>query len=277
MADQIEHIGESTVQHGPENDRVYVMHGDATDTELAQRVAELREKHGYSKIFAKIPAALFGSFRELGCQIEAFIPGYFRGEADALLVSAFFDEDRRRPSETETSNLDIVFSSPPRDLVFDPDVRVEVLSSEEAAEIAHVFTQVFETYPFPIHDPAYIRETMESHIVYFGIRDEGRLVGVSSAEKDTKAECVEMTDFAVLPETQGKRYASYLLRAMEDRMREEGLHVAYTIARALSIGMNKTFYHARYRFSGMLVNNTNISGGRESMNVWYKPLRPELT
>jgi hypothetical protein len=34
--------------------------------------------------------------------------------------------------------------------------------------------------------------------------------------------------------------------------------------------MNITFTRASYRFSGMLVNNTNISGGIESMNVWYR-------
>lgn len=276
MTDQVEHMGKSTVQHGPSNDRVYVMHAHPDDEDLASRVAELREEHGYSKIFAKVPPSLFPSFLKLGCQVEAFVPGYYNGETDAFFLSAFFDEERSVPSDVATKNLDIVFSSPPRDLKFDPDVRVNVLASGEAEEIAGVFSQIFETYPFPIHDPAYIEETMETHVVYFGIRDEGRLVGVSSAEMDLKAANVEMTDFAVLPETQGKRYASYLLHAMEDRMRERGLHVAYTIARIRSIGMNKTFYHARYHFSGMLVNNTNISGGRESMTVWYKPLRPEL-
>jgi len=47
---------------------------------------------------------------------------------------------------------------------------------------------------------------------------------------------------------------------------------AYTIARALSAGMNVTFARAGYDYGGTLTNNTNICGQIESMNVWYKPL-----
>jgi len=34
--------------------------------------------------------------------------------------------------------------------------------------------------------------------------------------------------------------------------------------------MNITFSRMGYRYSGTLLNNTNISGRLESMNVWYK-------
>ena len=37
-------------------------------------------------------------------------------------------------------------------------------------------------------------------------------------------------------------------------------------------GMNITFAKQKYIFAGTLVNNTDISGGIESMNIWYKPL-----
>jgi hypothetical protein len=36
--------------------------------------------------------------------------------------------------------------------------------------------------------------------------------------------------------------------------------------------MNITFARAGYRYAGTLVNNTQICGQLESMNVWYKPL-----
>ena len=55
-------------------------------------------------------------------------------------------------------------------------------------------------------------------------------------------------------------------------MRQKNMRTAYTIARAISPGMNITFAKAGYKFSGTLINNTNISGGIESMNVWYKSL-----
>ena len=55
-------------------------------------------------------------------------------------------------------------------------------------------------------------------------------------------------------------------------MKDKDIKMAYTIARAVSYGMNITFCKRGYTFAGTLINNTNISGGIENMNVWYKAL-----
>jgi hypothetical protein len=59
---------------------------------------------------------------------------------------------------------------------------------------------------------------------------------------------------------------------MEQTIAASGIHMAYTIARAKSHGMNKTFGRSEYQFGGTLINNTNIGKSIESMNVWYKSL-----
>ena len=135
-----------------------------------------------------------------------------------------------------------------------------------------IYKKVFATYPFPIHEPDYLVETMQTHIVYFGVETEGHLVALSSAEMDKENLNVEMTDFATLPTWRGHGVALHLLNAMENEMHLRGIKVACTIARAVSPGMNVTFARGGYEFAGTLINNTNISGGIESMNVWYKPL-----
>ncbi|VVB88342.1 Beta-lysine N6-acetyltransferase [uncultured archaeon] len=81
-----------------------------------------------------------------------------------------------------------------------------------------------------------------------------------------------MTDFATLPEYQGNGFACYLLRKMEHEMRKRNIKTSYTIARAVSYGINIIFAKMGYRYGGTLLNNTNISGSVESMNVWYKSL-----
>jgi putative beta-lysine N-acetyltransferase len=83
---------------------------------------------------------------------------------------------------------------------------------------------------------------------------------------------VEMTDFATLPDHRGRGYSYYLLKKMEEKMHEMGIITAYTIARARSYGMNTVFSRSSYSYAGTLVNNTNISGSIESMNIWYKRL-----
>ena len=98
------------------------------------------------------------------------------------------------------------------------------------------------------------------------------MVAASSSEMDVDGRNTEMTDFATLPEARGQGLAQHLLQIMERAMRKTGIQTAYTIARALSPGMNITFAKAGYRFGGTLINNTQISGQIESMNVWYKAL-----
>ena len=113
---------------------------------------------------------------------------------------------------------------------------------------------------------------MLKNIVYFGIEINKKLVALSSAEVDHDSRTVEMTDFATLPEFTGNSFASHLLERMEQDMKTRAIRTAYTIARAISTGMNITFARAGYTYTGRLINNTNIAGNIESMNVWHKIL-----
>ncbi len=57
---------------------------------------------------------------------------------------------------------------------------------------------------------------------------------------------------------------------MEMKLEQEGIRTLYTIARAVSPGMNITFSKLGYIYNGCLINNTQICGSLESMNVWSK-------
>ena len=81
-----------------------------------------------------------------------------------------------------------------------------------------------------------------------------------------------MTDFATLSECRGNSLGTHLLEHMEQAVKTKSIKTAYTIARAASPGMNITFAKCDYEYGGRLINNTNISGQIESMNIWYKPL-----
>jgi putative beta-lysine N-acetyltransferase len=138
--------------------------------------------------------------------------------------------------------------------------------------MASLYRKTLETYPFPIHDPGYLARTMADNVVYFGVFGAGELVALSSAEKDAGASAAEMTDFATLPEYRGKGLSSCLLKQTEEAMKAEGIKTAYTIARAESYGMNIVFARCGYEYRGRLVNNTDIAGDIESMNIWYRRL-----
>lgn len=139
--------------------------------------------------------------------------------------------------------------------------------------MATLYRQVFATYPFPIHDEAYLRQTMAEDVIYFGIWEGDELIALTSAEMDRQGENAEMTDFATRPDCQGRGLANYLLAQAEAAAAQCGIKTAYTIARSYSPGMNITFARNGYTYSGTLTHNTQISGTLESMNVWHKSLQ----
>ncbi|MBN1929742.1 MAG: putative beta-lysine N-acetyltransferase [Chlorobiaceae bacterium] len=265
------------LQHGPFSRRIYLMKiGEADPSELPHQLEEMARRKGYTKIFAKLPKGSEGEFVANGYRIEASVPGFYRGDTEALFLARYLDPARAEsPDAAEMARIVELASGKPAAAPppLPAEFTLRACTRDDVEAMAAIYREVFPTYPFPIHDPAWLLETMESHIDYFGIEDAqqgGRLVALASSEMDLDGLNVEMTDFATLPGFRGRNLSLHLLAEMEAAMHRKGMRTAYTIARAMSPGMNITFARAGYRFSGTLVMNTNISGGIESMNVWYR-------
>ncbi|MGM0464169.1 MAG: putative beta-lysine N-acetyltransferase [Bacteroidota bacterium] len=268
----------SVLQHGKYNDRIYLMKLVENDVpSIISGMDDLAHKNKYGKIFARIPLWALPVFKASGYISEAYIPGYIRGEEDIHFVSKFLNSDRLRGIETDM--LEKFSNILNEGYITDKPIpegkhRIETVSEEEAEEAAALFRQVFETYPFPVHDPEFIISSMRENTRYFGIRDKkNKFIAISSAEIDTDNLCAEMTDFAVLKSQRGKKLSIILLQEMEKHMRRIDIKTLYTIARLNSLPMNKTFLRQGYKYTGTLIKNTNISGNIESMNILYKSLK----
>ncbi len=274
--DCITTIGSSLIQHGPLNNRIYLMKLSRPDAaKIVPKLDDLASAEGYSKIFAKVPAGTVKEFLASGYRIEARVPGFFHGVEDGFFLAKYFSQDRRESAEPGIGQVvadALACAGNPGAAKPSPAWHSAEAGPADVGDLAALYGQVFETYPFPIADPAYIRETMDDNVRYFTIRDEGTLVAASSAEMDMPSMNAEMTDFAILPPFRGRGMSSSLLRDMEGAMEQEGIRTAYTIARAGYPPVNILFARAGYRFGGTLVNNTSICGSFESMNVWYKAL-----
>jgi len=276
--DKIEHLDGALIQHGPMNDRVYLMKmGDSQPDVLVDGLIRKAVDEGYSKVFAKIPESADEPFLEAGFQKEAEVPGFFDGKEPAAFMGYYLDAERQQEDNPEKLDDILELSrkqqkSDIRSPLPEDGASLVPWSADEADDMAKIYRRVFPTYPFPIHDPQYLRDTMAKNVVYFGVSDGDRLVALSSSEMDTGSKNVEMTDFATLPDWRGNGLAVHLLSLMEETMTARRIKTAYTIARAASPGMNITFARLGYRYGGRLINNTNISGQIESMNIWYKTL-----
>ncbi len=263
----------SLIQHGPYNDRIYLMKASDDSTRLPGRLKEKAENTGYSKIFAKIPADMVTTFIAEGFVIEASVPRFFNGATAGLFLACYMTESRQMETDAAKydANLDVALKREKCPVAkLDKKFRLRQCGPDDVVEMTKIYKEVFPTYPFPIHEEDYLAETMQSHVDYYGIEHKGKLVALSSAEMDISASNAEMTDFATLPDWRGNGFGVHLLDRMEKEIKRKGIKIPYTIARAASPGMNITFAKLGYKYGGRLKNNTNISGRIESMNVWYK-------
>jgi beta-lysine N6-acetyltransferase len=276
--DRIERLGNSLIQHGKNNDRIYLMKlKDADVPRVIEGIETLAEENAYSKIFAKIPVRVSEDFLEAAYEIEASVPNFFGGREDGLFIGKYLAEWRREDEAEAAADqvLHAAFAKAEDGGGCQPlpaHSELREMTVADTQTMAAFYSEVFDTYPFPIFDPAYLEETMASHIRYFGVLSGGTIRALAASETDTSQKHVEMTDFATMPPERGKGLAAMLLWHMEGAMSDEGFLTAYTIARAESYGMNIAFAKCGYAFGGRLTNNTNIGGRLESMNVWFKSL-----
>ncbi|GAB4179968.1 MAG: hypothetical protein Kow00108_16150 [Calditrichia bacterium] len=279
MYDVIEKIGNSTIQHGPNNNRIYLMKLHKDDyPNVIKKLDLLAVENHYTKIVAKVPTWAIDSFKSNGYIKEAYIPNFYDGKVDVYFFSKFMDHSRSiidsQARNVIDKNIELALSKQGKPYVIqeNPSFNLKILNDTDASELAKIYKKVFKSYPFPIFKEDYLKKTMQENVVYFGVFKDKQLIAVSSAEMDIIAKNAEMTDFATDPEFRGNNLSLILLREMEAEMRKRKIKTVYTIARSFSAGMNITFAKMDYEYSGTLINNTDIFGKIESMNVWYKSL-----
>ncbi len=279
MHDRIVKLGKgSIIQHGKYNDRIYLMKLSPNDVpEITDTIQQIAVEYNYSKIFGKVPSRFAPYFISKGYLTEAIIPGFFKGKENAFFMSKFLNSDRLLDLESaEMEILSNILQQLPEKVITEKKnkslFKIHRLQKEDVPELTELYKKVFDSYPFPIHNPDYILETMKSDVQYYGIRIQNKLVAASSAETDRDDQNAELTDFATDNQYRGKRLSTILLKTMEKSMKKEGIRTVYTIARSKSPAMNKTFLRDGYQYGGTLIKNTNISGSIESMNVHYKAM-----
>lgn len=275
MHDIVTKIGDSLIQHGKYNDRIYLMKLSSCDFPgIIDRLNELAKTFNYSKIFAKIPTYAAEGFIKNGFIVEASVPQFYKDGNKAFFMAKFLTETRKQNDKSK--EIKMVLEAAQRKSMERKVIKLnagftyKICGISDAPQMAEVYRRVFTTYPFPIYDPDYIVRTMKQNVIYFGICYEDKIIALSSTEMDVESGNAEMTDFAILPEYSGKGFSVFLLQQMESEVIKRQIKTAYSIARSLSFGMNITFARMDYSYSGTLVNNTNISGSFESMNIWYK-------
>lgn len=275
MLDSIVADENTIYQHGKANDRIYIMKLLTLRANFINHLENMALTNKYSKIIGKIPLHLAEAFKEANYQIEGIIPGFYNGSETCSFMSKYFSKERQSNYDAKQIKQVIKTAKSKATRQVAPikaEFTICQLNPCHLNAMASLYQDVFESYPFPIFDPNYLKETMNDHVIYYGVFKNESLIACASCETDRDLKNAELTDFAVIPKYRGQDLASLLLIEMEKKMKELKFKTVYTIARSLSYGMNCTFGKNNYQLGGTLYNNTQIAGNIESMNIWYKSL-----
>ncbi|WP_059351029.1 putative beta-lysine N-acetyltransferase [Bacillus coahuilensis] len=263
----------ATLYCDPYNKRIRVDTYSNSLSELFPTLLTKASKINADKIIVKARTDQVKDCLRLGFNNEGIINNYFNGE-DAWFFSYFLTRERREShfhieETTILRDLDTVHAKPISSLPTQYQIRKATLS--DSSSLAVLYQNTFPIYPVPIHHERYISESMKD-TVYYCIEIEGDMISAASAEINRVDRNAEITDCATLKKYRSLGLLKNIMNELEEELKGMNIPVVYSLARALSLGMNKSLKQLGYEYQGKLVNNCYIYDKLESMNIWSKSL-----
>lgn len=262
------------------NRRIKIMDYQADDLEaLILKVRFLAEANGFDKNFCMAHPEDWVGFLRHGYVLEAVLKYYLNGR-DAFIMSKFRSQERLTSKHLMEEILMVEKmmatkpSTAPRPAL--PEgFEVRMARREDIPELLELYKGIFASYPSPLTHASYLETVFQTDAVYAVCTRHGEIVSAASGELHPRLQAVELTDCATVESVRGLGLMSHILALLEDEMRRRDYICAYTMARARSFGMNAVFHRLGYIFNGRLVNNCDIFGDMEDMNIWVKDLRTQ--
>ncbi|THE13687.1 putative beta-lysine N-acetyltransferase [Bacillus timonensis] len=240
---------------------------------LIDEVYEIAVQHSFEKIIYMAKREDLHCLMAQGYMIEAMISKYFNG-SDAYFVTKYFTNERRNSEKwmEEEKIITDILRNPQENKQTDTDFLIRKATPKDAGQLAALYNTVFQIYPTPLNNPDYIQQVMKESTIFYVVEDNGTIISVASAEVNRAFYNAELTDCATLDAYRKHGLMKKLLVQLEKELISNGIYCAYSIARALSYGMNKSFCQLGYTYTGRLTNNCYIFDKIEDMNVWVRDL-----
>ncbi|WP_404457798.1 putative beta-lysine N-acetyltransferase [Sutcliffiella horikoshii] len=242
--------------------------------QIIQSIEEWSKQPFVEKVIIKSRKEHVSTLMERGFLLEASVPGYFLGGKGYFLCK-YRKLDRYNSDKwcEEDNILDSVWQKrKQKEVLLDPDLTLRVAKVSDAKALSSFYKDVFPIYPVPIEDPNYVMEQIQSNTIFMLLEEHGVIIAAASAEMNETYKNAEITDCATSPSKRKGGYMNSLIRELEAELVKRQIYCSYSIARALSFGMNAVLHNLEYTYKGRLKNNCYIFDKIEDMNVWSKDL-----
>lgn len=259
------------------NQRIRVTYYEGTNIdELVMRVRELAEANNFDKIVFKASEKDWQLFLPHGYVLEAVIKYYLQGKS-AFVVSKFRSQERLTSNSLmeEVLLIEQIMSKAAKveDRAIPEGYTCRLATRDDIPALAALYDDIFASYPSPLSHLEYLETVFQKMNIFGVITHEGKIIAAASAELNPAHKAAELTDCATLKAHRGKGLMTIILRKLELELISREYQCGFTMARARSFGMNNVFHTLGYEFMGRLVNNCDIYGAYEDMNIWVKPLK----
>jgi putative beta-lysine N-acetyltransferase len=256
------------------NNRVKILNNSNISIQSLNEIISFASSHNVGKIICNSDIENVKSFSEQGFCIEGKIDGFYKGK-DAICMSYFIDSSRKNSTDTVEKNWIIKQCLKKKNTYnFSDTIKYSIRTAtpDDVGEIVDLFSTVFLSYPTPVYDQDYLRQTMNGKILYKVAVFEGKIVGIASADMDSVNLNAEMTDCATYPEHRGKGILSNIIYQLEVELKNMNFITLYSLSRAINPGINMVLSKHNYNYAGRLIKNCNICNAFEDMNIWAKKL-----
>lgn len=253
--------------------RVKIVDTNNINVQNLKRIIHYASKQHLRKVICNCDIKSSEIFSDAGFKSEGKIDGFFKGE-DAYCMSYFIHSDREVCSNFIEKNLLIkkcldiknTFSTGHSNLNY----KIRTANKNDIKEMVKLFSTVFSTYPTPIYDETFLRESMDKKVIYKVAVYDGKIISIASADMDKENLNAEITDCATYPAYGGNGILSNIIHSLECDLKSKGFMTLYSLCRAINPSINYVLSKHNYTYTGRMVNNCTICGTFEDMNIWVK-------
>lgn len=267
--------GEQVVVSDDEHsDRVRCDHADVDDgAALAIALEEQALESGRGRVVALVSEEVAEGLQEQAFEVEATIPGFYRGEEDCVVLGKALDDSRpTATTEAELALVEKVLAAKGKPVAAPTDVQSRRAIVEDAPLIAELLGETFEQYPTPSNDPDYVADQIAAGAPFRLVEEDGEIIACASADLIRSAKTAELTDCATRPACRGRGVMRRILADLMKDLRQMGYPTAFTLARAKIPGVNVAFARLGFEMRGTMRQSCRIGEGLEDMNVWSRAL-----
>ncbi|KZE66021.1 beta-lysine acetyltransferase [Fictibacillus phosphorivorans] len=232
-------------------------------------------KNNFYKVIVKSRYEDLALWIQQGYIYEGEFTQYFNG-ASAIAMCKYFNNERRNSLYwMDEDNILKGVMKLPQGVSLSPlpkEYSIRMADVQDVKSLAELYREVFEVYPTPMDNPDYVLKMIQSGTLFCVVEHEKKIVSAASADVNSMYHNAEITDCATLPTHRKFGLMKHLVNQLEKELFNRRIYCSYSIARALSFGMNAVFYQKEYNYKGRLANNCKIFDKYEDMNIWVKDL-----